>query len=201
MKRLFQIILLLLTGLILCNSSKSIPKVIDVVSEEQMSSKQEPVFVKKETIKIKYVDYSNSGIAIDTQYEIYRDSLIWEYTEHRNDCRLRDVVKYDSEEFEKLIENLSQYTFSVVKREEPLCGGEGESFSFSSDTGCYLNFDDSSCELYGDADEVKRLIRQFVQLHPTKGEIEFKRLSKLPHKRAKHGVFKELPQELEIYRR
>lgn len=201
MKRLFRIFLLLLTGLILCNSSKSIPKVIDVVSEEQMSSKQEPVFVKKETIKIKYVDYSNSGIAIDTQYEIYRDSLIWEYTEHRNDCRLWDVVKYDSKEFERLIDNLSQFTFSVVRRGEPLCGGEGESFSFLSDTGCYLNFDDSSCELYGDADEVKRLIRQFVQLHPTNGKKEFKRLSELSHEKAKYGVFEELPKELEVYRR
>jgi hypothetical protein len=64
-----------------------------------------------------------------------------------------------------------------------------------------LNFDDSSCKMYGDADEVKKLIRQFVQLHPTNGEKEFKRLSKMPHKKAKYGVFEELPKELEVYRR
>lgn len=200
MKRLFQIFLLLLTGLVLCNSRQSTQKEIDMVSEEQSPSTQEPVSVKKETAIIEYRNYSNSGVAIATEYEIYRDSLVWEYSEHRNKCRLRDVVKYDSMEFEQLVENLAQYTFSV-KRTEPKCGGGGESFSFSTATGCYLSFDDSDSELFGDASEVKKLIRQFVRQHPTKGEKTFERLSKMPHEKAMFGVFKELPQELEKYRR
>jgi hypothetical protein len=177
MKRLFQIFLLLLTGLVLCNSSKSTQKEIDSVSEDQRSSVQESVSVKKETAIIKYRKYSNSGKAIATEYVIYNDSLVWKYTEYRNNFRLQDVVKYNREEFDKLIDNLSRYTFSI-ERTEPVCGGGGESFSFSTEAGCYLTFDDSNCELYGDADEVKKLIRQFVHLHPTSGKKDFKRLSK-----------------------
>jgi len=198
MKYITLALLPLLISILFGYSCKPSGNEIQTSLEEAIYSEKTDETVKKETVKISYCRYSNSGLAISTWVEIYKDSLIWDYSEHRNDCHLRDVVKYDSTEFKNLIDALSQFSFSV-ERGIPTCGGEGESYSFSTNSGRYLEIDDD-CVIEGDFEKVSELIRQFIQSHPTDGEKEFKRLSRLPHERAAFGQFEVLPEELEIYR-
>ena len=69
--------------------------------------------IKKETTAIHYSIHTNSGIAVQTDYDITPDSITWLYRDRRNGFILRDVVKYDPKDYDALIDTLSQVAFKV----------------------------------------------------------------------------------------
>ena len=120
------------------------------------------------TTKIVYSEHTNSGIAISTTYEIARDSLVWDYREYRNDRHLRDVVRYDAQDFEALVTALSTIRFSAKDAHDVSSGGEGWGCSFDNGKGRYLQFN-STYKLSGDYEKVTDLIKQFVDAHQPEG--------------------------------
>lgn len=150
------------------------------------------------TTKIRYYDNSNSGIAIDVSYEIYPDSLVWNYSEGRNDCELKDVCWYNREEFDSLLQALLPLKLSVKYKGFMGYGGDSMGCSFSNTDGHYLGIGtDYYC--IGEYDIAISLIRSFIKKHKTDGEILFEDLRMKPHERGAFGVFKELPYELKKY--
>ena len=163
----------------------------------QTTAQDYPIDTK--TSKITYNHHTNSGMAIYTTIQIFQDSLVWDYIEARNDCRLKDICKYDKEEFNKLIKELSKIKFSATDEPNSLCGGAGYSYSFETNSERYLYYDDSS-SLSGDYRKVSDLIQQFIWAHKTKCEILFDEYSRMPHERGHFGEFKILPKELQKYK-
>ena len=155
--------------------------------------------IKAETSKIVYYEYSNSGLAIHTKYEIYRDSIVWDYEEVRNDCHLRDVITYPDKDFDELIGQLSKIKFSAKDSHDTSSGGSGYYYAFSTSDKDYFHFN-SSYKLSGDIGSACELIQSFIKSHTTDGLAAFQRLSAAPHERAVLGEFEELPEELEKYR-
>ena len=66
-----------------------------------------------DTTAIHYSMHGNSGVAVQTDYDITPDSITWQYRDRRNGFILRDVVKYAPKDYEALIETLSQVAFKV----------------------------------------------------------------------------------------
>ena len=58
--------------------------------------------IKKETTAIHYSMHTNSGIAVQTDYDITPDSITWLYRDRRNGFILRDVVKYDPKDYDAM---------------------------------------------------------------------------------------------------
>lgn len=154
--------------------------------------------VKEGTTNITYHHHTNSGIAIYTTVNLYPDYLVWDYKEARNQCHLKDTCRYNREEFDKLVKELSRIEFSAIDKHDHRVGGPGYSYSFEVNDKCYLYFD-NSYQFSGDYQAVQDLIRQFIKSHPTQCEILFKKLSKRPHKKGAYGEFEELPQKLQKY--
>ena len=152
------------------------------------------------TTKIEYYNYSNSGIAIDVLYEIYPDSLVWYYTESRNDCALKDVCRYNREEYDYLLQALLPLKLSVKDKGLMGDGGGSMGCSFTNKEGRYLGFG-TGTYCIGKHSVAISLIRSFIKKHKTNGEKLFEDLRMKPHERGEFGVFKELPDELRIYSR
>ncbi len=127
--------------------------------------------IRKETTAIRYTVSSNSGIAVQTEYNITSDSVSWYYTDHRNGFTLRDVVKYDREDFDSLIGILSQVEFKVRHvKSIPTSGGGGYAYSFSDNNGIYLGYGVVNNIASGDNDTAETAISQFLETHKTSGE-------------------------------
>ena len=155
--------------------------------------------IKANTTMISYGYHTNSGIAISINYKIYRDSLVWDYHEYRNDCHLRDVVTYDGEDYEQLISSLSQVSFSAKDMHDHSAGGSGYGYGFAIGDKTYLSFN-NTFKLSGDFQSVRTLISQFIETHPTQAESIFKNQAAQPHEKATFGEFETLPEDLEPYR-
>ena len=91
--------MLSLTGITSCGSLKPCP-------------------ISSGTTKIVYSEHETSGLAISMTYEITQDSLVWDYREPRNDCHLKDVVRYDRQDFEALVTELSTIRFHAKDTQE-----------------------------------------------------------------------------------
>ncbi len=154
--------------------------------------------IKAETSHIRYTEFSNSGLAITTKYDIYRDSLVWDYLEMRNDCHLRDVVKFNPKLFDELVANLSKLKFSAKDTHDASSGGDGYAYAFFAKEKDYFHFN-STYKTKGDIDKLMELIQGFIDEHPTDAELEFNRLSLIPHEKATLGEFRTLPQELQKF--
>lgn len=168
-----------------------------MISQSVCSQNRCPI--SSATTKISYHQSTNSGVARYTSFVLYEDSLVWTYTEARNNCSLSDVCRYDKNEFLELVNKLSAIRFSVQTVKHHPIGGGGYSFSFEDRSGRYLlygNFD----KLTGDYRQVSSLIQSFIDTHRTKGESLFRELSAKPHTEAKFGEFLVLPKDLEKYR-
>lgn len=163
-------------------------------SENDMAGKP----IKSETSHIRYTEFSNSGLAITTKYDIYRDSLVWDYLEMRNDCHLRDVVKFNPKLFDELVASLSKLKFSAKDTHDASSGGDGYAYAFFAKEKDYFHFN-SSYKTKGDIDKLMELIQGFIDEHPTDAELEFNRLSLIPHEKATLGEFRTLPQELQKF--
>jgi len=124
------------------------------------------------TTKIVYSEHSNSGIAIMTTYEITRDSLVWLYQEFRTDRCLRDVAKYDAQDFEALVTALSTIRFSAKDAHDVSSGGSGWGCSFDNEKGRYLQYN-STYKLSGDYEKVTDMIQQFVEAHKPEALAHF----------------------------
>ncbi len=161
-------------------------------------SKSHPV--KAETTKITYTAYSNSGMAIHTDVQLFPDHLVWEYREMRTDCHLTDTFRYDRADYDALVARLSAISFSARDVDDYSSGGDGYAFAFDDQSGTYFHFDDSY-SLAGDHEEVSRLILSFIEEHRTECEVLFKRLSGMPHERSLYGEFETLPTELLKYQK
>lgn len=136
---------------------------------EAMQKRRCPI--KKETTAIRYTISSNSGIAVQTEYDIMPDSVIWHYTDHRNDFILRDVVKYDRKDFDTLIDTLSQVAFKVRQVNSiPTTGGGGYAYSFFDNDGRYLGYGVVNNIASGDNKTAEEAISQFIDTHKTAGE-------------------------------
>ena len=152
------------------------------------------------TIKITYATYTDSGTAINKTYEITPTSIVWNYTEYRNNLALTDVLKYDNKEFEKLMKELSSIRFKVKENQYIEAGGEGWGFAFYKNEKCYLSYNVQD-KVSGDYEKVTTQIQQFIDNHKTEGEKLFERLSQQPHERSMFGEFEELPIALQKYKR
>lgn len=127
--------------------------------------------IKKETTTIRYTVTSNSGIAVQTEYNITCDSVTWYYSDHRNGFVLYDVVKYDRKDFDALIDILSQVSFKVRRVESiPSAGGGGYAYSFFDNNGRYLGYGVVNNIASGDNKVAEKAISQFLENHKTAGE-------------------------------
>ena len=150
------------------------------------------------TTKIVYGEHANSGIAISTTYEITGDSLVWDYRELRNDCHLRDVARYDAQDFEALVTALSEIRFSAKDAHDYSSGGSGWGCSFDNEKGHYLQYN-STYALSGDYAKVTEMILQFAEAHKPEGLRLFDALKAEPHEKPTFGEFEELPEALKPY--
>ena len=141
--------MLSLTGITSCGSLKSCP-------------------ITTGTTKIVYSEHSNSGIAILMTYEIASDSLVWDYQDFRNDRHLRDVARYDAQDFEALVAALSTIQFSAKDAHDYSSGGSGWGCSFDNEKGRYLQYN-STYKLSGDYEKVTNMIQQFIDAHQPEG--------------------------------
>ena len=127
--------------------------------------------IKKETTAIRYTVSTNSGVAVEKEYDITSDSLSWHYTDHRNGFVLGDVVKYSREDFDSLVGILSQVAFEVRHVEStPTTGGGGYAYSFFDNKGRYLGYGVVNNIAFGDNQTAERAIGQFLETHKTAGE-------------------------------
>ena len=147
------------------------------------------------TTKIVYSEHENSGIAISTKYEITEDSLVWDYTELRNGCHLTDAVRYDRQDFEALVSELSEIRFSAKDTHDVSSGGSGWGCSFYNDRECYFHYNDKF-NLSGGYEKVTDAILQFVASHKPEGLRLFDQLKAEPHEGAMFGEFDQLPPPL-----
>ena len=160
-KLLASLIVAATTCLSACNASNPTP--------DAMRKSKCPI--KKETTAIRYTVSSNSGIAVQTEYDITSDSITWHYTDHRNGFTLCDVVKYDRKDFDDLIGILSQVEFKVRQVNSiPSTGGGGYAYSFFDDNGRYLGYGVVNNIASGDNKIAEEAIVQFIDTHKTAGE-------------------------------
>lgn len=150
------------------------------------------------TTRIVYAKHANSGIASQTRYEITKDSLIWNFSEPRYDRELRDAASVDAQDFEALVEALSQIKFGARDQNDHSAGGSGWGCGFDDEKGRYLQFN-NTYKLSGDYEQVLALILQFAEQHQPEGLKRYEALKAEPHERGIYGDFDELPKELEIY--
>ena len=156
--------------------------------------------ITKDTKGIHFVSYTNSGIAQQTEYYITADSLSWNFEDKRNGYRLRDVVKYRLEDFQTLVDSLSEVPFKTMPNNEPpTVGGGGSYYYFSNEKGTYLQFGDGRYVATGNSYLVEKFVGNFITQHKTKAQ---KILSQLMEKAKAEGrpfVMSEVPQELKKY--
>ena len=157
-----------------------------------------PCPISTGTTKIVYSEHENSGIAIMTSYEITEDSLVWDYRELRNDCHLKDVARYDRQDFEALVTELSTIRFSAKDTHDVSSGGSGWGCSFYNDKECYFHYNDRF-KLSGSYDTVTNAILQFVSNHKPEALKLFDELKSQPHATTTFGEFDPLPAPLEPY--
>ena len=144
-----------------CNAGNPIP--------DAMKKRRCPI--KKETTAIRYTISSNSGIAVQKEYDITPDSITWHYSDYRNGFNLRDVVKYDRKDFDTLIDTLSQVAFKVRQVNSiPTTGGGGYAYSFFDNDGRYLGYGVVNNIASGDNKTAEEAISQFIDTHKTAGE-------------------------------
>ncbi len=154
--------------------------------------------IKKETTAIRYTISSNSGIAVQTEYNITSDTVTWHYTDHRNGFVLYDVVKYDRKDFEDLVGILSQVEFKVRHVESiPTSGGGGHAYSFFDSNGRYLGYGVVNNIATGDNKTAEVTISQFLDTHKTAGE---RAVEEAKEKGALHIDMEEFPETLVPYR-
>lgn len=155
--------------------------------------------IKVTTTKITYKVHTNSGMARYSYYQIFKDSLVWDYFEARNHCHLKDLTKYGRADYDTLLNKLSKLRFSgICNLKEISIGGAGYDYSFEENFNCYLHYNDSY-QLYGEYQEVNNLITLFIENHKTQCEILFEKYSSEPHEQALFGDFKNLPTKLRKY--
>ena len=127
--------------------------------------------IKKETTAIRYTISSNSGIAVQTEYDITPDSLVWHYTDRRNGFILSDAVRYNRNDFDTLIDSLTQVSFKVrAVKPSSSSGGGGYAYSFFDINGRYLGYGVVNNVASGDNKTAEEAISQFIEIHKTAGE-------------------------------
>lgn len=155
--------------------------------------------ISEKTTKITYQHHTDSGRAIYTTIEIFKEYLVWDYFEARNECHLRDTCKYNEDGFNKLINALSEIQFKVVEVDDVSCGGSGFSYSFEINSDKYLRYSNSDI-FRGDVEVFKKIIAHFIQTHKTECQLLFEKFANEPHEYASFGEFRKIPKELERYR-
>lgn len=155
--------------------------------------------IKVSTKKITCKFHTNSGMARYSEYQIFKDSLVWNYYEARNHCHLKDLCKYYRADYDTLMKELSKLKFSgTCNLKEISVGGAGYDYSFEDNSQCYLHYNNSYL-LSGEYQKVDQLLNHFIETHKTQCEIFFEKYSKEPHEQAPFGEFKELPRRLYKY--
>lgn len=155
--------------------------------------------IQRGTNKITYSHHTNSGMARYTSIQLFPDSLVWNYTEARNGCSLRDVSRYDRKDFEEMVSRLSEISFAAQDTHDYRLGGSGYGYSFENEKGSYLAFN-RTFKFSGNYQEVYSIIQGFIRSHKTECEKLFEQYSHMPHERAQFGEFKILPKQLEKYK-
>ena len=155
--------------------------------------------IETSTTKIVYTEYSNSGLAISTTYELQADSLSWKYVEMRNDCSLKDVSRCDADDFRALLSALSAIKFSASDAHDHSVGGAGWGINFENAKGSYFHFN-SKYKLSGDHQQVLALLKDYINAHKPEGLKCFEALQSQPHESAMFGEFLELPEALKAYK-
>lgn len=157
--------------------------------------------IKKKTTAIRYVHDTNSGIAVETEYNITADSLTWSYNDMRNGFRLYDVVRYDRADFDTLIDTLSSVSFKVFQHQAPpTVGGGGYVYYFFDDKGESLYFGTGNHAASGNYGAVEEAVGEFIKTHKTKGETVMETLRQKAREEGHPLYFKDFPKELEGYK-
>ncbi len=155
--------------------------------------------IKKETSKIVYSSYSNSGAASVTSVTIYRDSVVWEQQSYRGGYHYRDALLLpDENDFNLLIEQLSQITFKAKDAHNYASGGRGYAYSFFIGNNNYFHYN-SSFKLKGDYLNAETLIQQFIENHQTKAQTMLVELCKNPDELRAARAFDMLPEQFEQF--
>ena len=136
-----------------------------VVLDDCKTLKLETCRIKKETTRIICRHYIDCGPQV-TEVELYPDHLVWKHDDYRNNCHLIDSCKYEKNDFDNLIHELSALEFSVAQNPSITDGSEECRFSFENGSECYLSFNaKDSVYLSGDYEKVRNIIRLFVIAH------------------------------------
>lgn len=154
--------------------------------------------ISKKTTKIEVTEFSNSGSAIHWSYEIFEDSIVWQYKGYRNGLTLRDKINIEKEDFQNLLKELSGVIFSVRNQDEVTAvGGGGWYYTFREGTKCYLSMGNHDY-LSGDYQKVRKIIENMLTSHRTEGEKVFRKI--YPYFSIdRPGIIRELPLPLKKY--
>lgn len=135
---------------------------------EGQTEMEKRISIKSGTSQINYIEFTNSGIATQTKYELYRDSLVWDYQEMRTGKHERRSVGCSATDFAELLQSLSAVKLSVKDLHDTSSGGDGFAYVFFQDGKSYLSFN-SSFDIKGDFDTFSSLISQYIKDHPIVG--------------------------------
>lgn len=135
---------------------------------KEQSAMDKRVTIKPGTTQINYIEFTNSGIATQTKYEIYRDSLVCDYQEMRTGKHERKRVATAPSDFEGLLRSLSEVKLSVKDLDDTSSGGDGYAYVFIQDGKTYLSFN-SSFRITGDFESFSSLIALYIKEHPIEG--------------------------------
>ena len=156
--------------------------------------------IKKETTAISYNHHTNSGIAVETSYDIKPDSLVWFYSDKRNGFSLRDVIRYDKKDFEALIDTLSRIPFRVFYSNAiPTVGGSGYDYYFLDNEKRYLHYGNFDPVATGKYPAAEAAIEEFINTHKTKCQQTMESIIEKARQEGRTTRFETLPKELLKY--
>ena len=162
MKKTFLTFCFIFLAVVTCNcqSLNSTSKSVD----ESMEPKLDYCPISLNTTKITYRHHTDSGTAIKTTITIFEDHLVYERRHSRENRNFKYSCEYSKDDFKELILRLSKIQFSVTDGTCHEVGGGGYDYSFESDSGQYLHYDDVS-KFTGNYQQVSSLIQQFIEEH------------------------------------
>ena len=154
------------------------------------------VIISPQTCAIEYKK-TNISPVIKEKVSIYSDSLVWEYK--CSDYHLRDVVRYDRNDFQSLIDSIAGKRVPVKRRFKSnahVYYVRTHRLCFRDADGEEVTLDNQIYKPIGESVIIKERVMQFIAEHPTAASQLFE--SVRPRRGSRNNGI--LPEALEPYR-
>lgn len=118
---------------------------------------------------------SNGSVGRFERVCIYPDSLVWSYR-FRSILNLKDVIEYDREIFQSLIDSIAERPFDALVKKYPrgIIGVGSESLYFGTTDNRELTIGNIFYGREGECSRIFRLVNAFMKDHMTEGERTLK---------------------------